>query len=49
MVLDGADELGGFEERFVSAGVEPGVTAAEELDVEVAALEVGAVDAGDFN
>ena len=32
----------------MGAGVEPGVAAAEEFDVEVAAFEVGAVDAGDF-
>jgi hypothetical protein len=49
VVLDGADELGGLEERFVGAGVEPGVAAAEEFDMEVTAFEVGAVDAGDFS
>jgi hypothetical protein len=33
----------------MGAGVEPGVAAAEEFDMKVAAFEVGAVDAGDFN
>jgi hypothetical protein len=33
----------------MGAGVEPGVAAAEDFDVEVVAFEVGAVDAGDFN
>jgi hypothetical protein len=33
----------------MGSGVEPGVAAAEEFDVEVASLKVGAVDAGDFN
>ena len=49
VVLDGADELGRFQERLVGAGVEPGVAAAEEFDVEVAAFEVRTVDAGDFS
>jgi hypothetical protein len=49
MMLDGSDELGCFQERLVGTGVEPGVAAAEQFDVEVAAFEVGAVDAGDFS
>ena len=37
MVLDGADKLRGFQERLVGASVEPGVSATENLDMEIAA------------
>jgi hypothetical protein len=47
-VLDGVDEVRGFEQRVVGAGVEPGDAAAEELGAELAAFEVPAVDVGDF-
>ena len=29
------DELGGFEQGFMGTGVEPGIAAAEDLDVKV--------------
>lgn len=48
VVFDRPDELRGFEKGFVSAGIQPGVAAAEDFDVEFAAFEVGAVDARDF-
>ena len=38
MMLNGADELGGFQERLMGSGVEPGEAAAEDFGVEVAAL-----------
>ena len=38
----------GLEQRVVRAGVEPGEAAAHDLDVELAALEVDAVDVGDL-
>jgi len=44
MAFDGTHELGGFEQRFMDARIEPGVAAAKQFDVEVAAFEVGAVD-----
>ena len=47
-LLDGGDELAGFEQAVVGAGVEPGVAAAEDLDVELASVEVEAVEVGDF-
>lgn len=46
--LDGADELGGLEERLHGAGVQPRVTAAERLHGELAGLEVHAVEVGDL-
>jgi len=48
MVLDGLDELGGFEQGFMGTGVEPGVAAAEDFDVKVTGFHVRAVDTGDF-
>ena len=47
-LLDGGDELAGFEQAVVGAGVEPGVAAAHDLDVELALFEVEAVEVGDF-
>ena len=47
-VLDDGDELAGFKEGVVRAGVESGGAAAEDFDVEVAALEVEPVEIGDF-
>jgi hypothetical protein len=46
-VLDGADELGGFEQGIVRAGVKPGVAAAKPLDRERAGLQIGAVEEQD--
>ena len=47
-LLDGGDELAGFEQTVVGAGIEPGVTAAHDLDVELAFFEVEAVEVGDL-
>ena len=47
-LLDGGDELAGFEQAVVGAGVEPGVAAAHDLDVELAFFEVEAVEVGDL-
>ena len=38
----------GFEQRFVRAGVEPGVAAAERDDLQLALLQVLAIDIGDL-
>ena len=37
-----------LEQRLVRAGVEPGDAAPEQLDVQLSALEVGAVHVGDL-
>ena len=42
--LHDVDELGGFEQRFMRAGVEPGVAAAETLGMKFAVLQVPLVD-----
>ncbi len=47
-MLERADELAGFQQGIVRAGVEPGVAAAHLLDVEVAGLQVDAVQVGDL-
>ena len=47
-VLDRLDVVGGLDERFGGAGVEPGEAPAEALDAELAATEVLAVDVGDL-
>jgi hypothetical protein len=47
-VFDDGDELAGFEERVVRAGVEPRGAAAEDFDVEVAPLKIEAVEIGDL-
>src|SRR5690606_9076835 len=46
--LDGLDEVRGLDQRLVGAGVEPGVAAAELLQVQAALLEVAAVEIGDL-
>src|SRR5881628_293422 len=46
-VLDGVDEVGGFEQGVVGAGVEPGEAAAEHLCAQLAAMEIPGVDVGD--
>ena len=43
-LLDDVDELRGLEQRFMRAGIEPGVAAAEPLDMKFAALEIPLVD-----
>ena len=47
-LLDGADEVAGGHEVVDGAGVQPGRTAGQDLDLEVTALQVGAVDVGDL-
>ncbi len=41
-------KLAGFEQAVVRAGVEPGEAAAQHLHVELAALQIDAVDVGDL-
>ena len=47
-LLDDLDELRRFEQRFVSAGVEPCITPAKSLNMELAAFEVPLVQVGDL-
>ena len=47
-LLDGLDEVRRLQQRVVGAGVEPGDAAPEPLDVQLAPLEVRAVDVGDL-
>src|SRR5215831_9125338 len=47
-VLDGRDKLARFENRFMRSGVEPGITAAQNLHLELARGEIGAVDVGNL-
>lgn len=47
-MFQGGDELPGFEQAFVGASVQPGVASAHDLDVELALLQVQAVQVGDF-
>ena len=44
--FDGFDEVGDVAQAVVGTGVEPGETAPEQLNTQVAALEIGLVDAG---
>src|SRR5579872_2570278 len=44
----GADELAGLQQGFVRAGIEPGKTAAQQLDRQIAPLEIEIVEGGDF-
>ena len=37
-VFDGLNKLAGFKQGVVGAGVEPGETAAEQTDIEIAAF-----------
>ena len=46
--LDGLYELGGFQQVVVGAGVQPGGTATHQLNVQVALLQVHAVEVGNF-
>src|SRR5206468_11708947 len=39
-LLQGGDELAGLEQAVVRAGIEPGIAAAQDLDAELAAVEV---------
>ena len=47
-LLQDLDEMAGFDQRGVGAGIEPRKAAAEHLDKQIAALEIGAVDVGDL-
>jgi hypothetical protein len=47
-VLDRSHELGRLEQRVMTAGIEPGKTAAEPFYVEQAKLEIAPVDIGDL-
>lgn len=47
-LFDGFDVVGGLDEGFGGAGVEPGEAAAEAFDAELVAMEVFAIDVGDF-
>jgi hypothetical protein len=47
-VFNCRDEVGGFQKGIVGAGIEPGNAATEELHLQLAHLEVSAVDVGDF-
>src|SRR3546814_7481391 len=47
-LFDGAHEIRRVEQRVVRARVEPREAAAERLDAQVAAFEIGAVDVGDL-
>ena len=46
--FNGRDELAGFEQAIVGAGVEPGIAATHDFDVELSLLEVEAVEVGDL-
>ena len=46
--LQRGEELAGIEQSVVRAGVQPGIAALPDLHIELAVLQVGVVDAGDF-
>ena len=47
-LLEDLHEVAGLDQRGVRAGVEPGKAAAQHLDEEIAAIEIGAIDVGDL-
>src|SRR4030088_2601667 len=47
-LLDDVDELRGFQQRLMSAGVEPRISTAKPLDMKLAAFEVPLVQIGDL-
>jgi len=47
-LLDGANKLGGFDQAFVGAGVEPGIAPGKLLHIELAHFHIGAVEIGDL-
>src|SRR4051794_29052216 len=47
-LLQRANEFGGLDQAFRRSGVEPGVATSEQLDRQRAALEIDAIDVGDF-
>ena len=46
--LDGGDELRSLKQRIVRAGVEPGHAAAHDFDIELACLEIAAIQVGNL-
>ena len=46
--FDDVDELRGFQQRLMRAGIEPRITAAEPFDMKLAAFEVSLVQIGDL-
>ena len=48
-LLQDLDEMAGFDQRGMRAGIEPGKAAAEHLHIEIAAIEIGLVDVGDLD
>ncbi|OIQ72078.1 hypothetical protein GALL_462990 [mine drainage metagenome] len=47
-MLDGLDEIAGFDQALVGAGIEPGIAAAHDLHTELVALEINAVEIGNL-
>src|SRR6476469_5589816 len=47
-LLEDLDEMAGLDQGSVRAGVEPGEAAAQDFDMEVAPLEIDAVDVGNL-
>ncbi|MNH24538.1 hypothetical protein D3C79_844780 [compost metagenome] len=47
-MFDGLHVLRGFQQAVVGTGIEPGKAATETLHTQIAALQVGIVDVGDF-
>src|SRR4051812_26902768 len=43
-LLQDLDEMAGFDQRGMRPGIEPGKAAAEHLDMQVAAFEIGLVE-----
>ncbi len=46
--LDGLDEVGGFQQRLVSAGIQPRIATAERFQVEVTLGQIAIVEIGDL-
>src|SRR5918994_1158034 len=46
--LDDVNELRSLEQRFMGAGIEPGVAAAESPGMEFTAFQISLVEIGDF-
>src|SRR6185312_11317331 len=47
-LLDRPDELAGLDQAVVGAGVEPGEAAAQQLDVQLAGVQIDLVEGGDL-
>ncbi len=47
-VFQRGDELAGIQQALVGACIEPGIAALEDLHVQLALLQIGLVDSGDF-